>query len=516
MTPEQQRRVRDLFEAAIDHDPSGIQSWIAREAADDPAVRDEVLSLLDHHSRAGAFLSHAIVDAVPDLFLDEPLGPGTTIGSYTVIRELGRGGMGRVYLARDERLGRDVALKALAPHLIRDPGHRERLRREARSAALLTHPGICTVYALEEIDGNLYIATEFVDGHTLRDEIASGRRPAASEVARTARELAAALASAHKHGIVHRDLKPENIMRASDGRPKILDFGLARFEPASPEGVPSADLVRARFSGAGGVPNAAAALGRPGAHATQPGTMIGTPAYMAPEQINGGAVDARADIFAFGIVMYEYACGTHPFEGSTPLAIVARVLESDARPIASRCPDLSPGLVEVISRCLRKSPADRYASASELAAALDAVSAMSPAVSPHATWWAIHQIAVSLLYFAAAVLAWQIKEWIETPLTVSLFLATGAGCTIGCVLRGHLVFTERVNRAHLAAERRRTRRATLLLDLLFAAVLFVDAILVSHLAALPAVFAISLALGIALAALVLEPATTTAAFGDDG
>src|SRR5256712_1270915 len=509
MTADQQRRVRDLFEAAIDRDTSSIQSWIAREAADDPAVRDEVLSLLDHYSRAGAFLSHAIVDAVPDLFFDEALSPGTAIGPYTVIRELGRGGMGRVYRARDERLGRTVALKALAPHLVRDPSHRERLRREARSAALLTHPGICTVYALEEIDGNLYIATEFVGGRTLRDEIASGRRRPESEVARTARELAVALASAHRSGLVHRDLKPENIMRASDGRLKILDFGLARFDSHPDPGGP-------RVSGAGGVPNAAAALGCPGAHVTQPGTMIGTPAYMAPEQINGGAVDTRTDVFAFGIVMYEYACGMHPFEGSTPLAIVARVLDSDARPLATRCPDLSPGLAEVIGRCLQKVPAERYASASELAAALEAGAGPSPRARRHTTWWAVHQVAVSLLYLAAATLAWQIKEWVETPLTVSLFLALGAGCTIGCVLRGHLVFTERINRAHLAAERRRTRRATLLLDLLFAAILFVDAIIVSHVGALPAVVAISLALGIALAALVLEPATTTAAFGDDG
>ena len=123
---------------------------------------------------------------------------------------------------------------------------------------------------------------------------------------------------------------------------------------------------------------------------------------------------------------------------------------------------------------------------------------------------------VVALYLTSAVLAWQLKTWRETPVTVSLFLALGAGCTIGCVLRGHLVFTARINRAHLTAERRRTRRATLTLDLLFAALLFVDAILVSHLKALPSVFAISLALGIALAALVLEPATTTAAFGDDG
>src|SRR5262245_572786 len=491
MTPDQQRRVRDLFEAALERDPEGgLRTWIDQEAGGDSVVRDEVLSLLDHHSRAGAFLSHPIVEAVPDLLADDPLSPDTKIGPYAIVRELGRGGMGRVYLARDERLGRTVALKALAPHLVGDANQRERLKREARAAALLTHPGICTVYALEEIDGDLYIATEFVDGHTLREEIRSGRNPSVADVLRTARELAAALASAHKTGLVHRDLKPENIMRTRDGRLKILDFGLARFDPSA----------AAYFSGT--------------VHATQPGTLIGTTAYMAPEQING-AVDARSDIFAFGVVMYEFACGVHPFDGSTPLAVIARVLDSDARPIATRCPDLSPGLAEIVGRCLRKLPADRYGSAGELSAALDAVSVTPAASSPRSTWWAIHQLAVSVLYLGSAVLAWQIKQWIEQPIAVSLSLAVGAGCTIGCVLRGHLVFTEKVNREHLAVERRRTRRATLILDLMFATMLIADAVIMSSRKALPAVFAISLALSIALASVVLEPATTTAAFGDE-
>ena len=169
----------------------GRRSWAAGQAADDPAVRDEVLSLLDHHERAGAFLSEPIVERVPELLADEAvLLPGTVLGAYTIIRELGRGGMGRVYLASDARLGRQVALKALAPHLTRDPMHRERLRREARAAAGLTHPGICAVYALEETDDDLFIVTELVDGVTLRDEINAGPRPSAAEIVRTAREIA--------------------------------------------------------------------------------------------------------------------------------------------------------------------------------------------------------------------------------------------------------------------------------------------------------------------------------------
>src|SRR5204863_262309 len=143
--------------------------------ARDPAVRDEALSLLASHSRAGAFLERPIAESAPDLLADdEPLAAGTTIGAYTIVREIGRGGMGHVYLASDARLGRSVALKALAPHLVRDPTHRERLRREARAAASLSHPGICTVFALEEVEGALYIATEFVDGRTLREEIDAG------------------------------------------------------------------------------------------------------------------------------------------------------------------------------------------------------------------------------------------------------------------------------------------------------------------------------------------------------
>src|SRR3989442_8523109 len=181
------------------------------------------------------------------------------------------------------------------------------------------------------------------------------------------------------------------------GRVEILDFGLARFDSHPDPGGP-------RVSGAGGVPNVAAALGCPGAHVTQPGTMIGTPAYMAPEQINGGAVDTRTDVFAFGIVMYEYACGMHPFEGSTPLAIVARVLDSDARPLATRCPDLSPGLAEVIGRCLQKVPPDRYASASELAAALEAVTALSPWPRRLPTWRPGRQACPSLPSTTAATL----------------------------------------------------------------------------------------------------------------
>jgi predicted Ser/Thr protein kinase len=478
MNSEQRRRVVDLFEAAVERDSASAIGWVQTVAADDPDVQREVLSLLAHHSRAGEFLCDSIAARVPHLLLDDDAyQPGAVVGSYTIVRELGRGGMGRVYLAKDGRLGRTVALKALAPHLVSDPSQRERLRREARAAALLTHPGICTVYALEEIGDELFIAAEYVDGRTLRDEIdarADGDSVADSNLLlHTARELASALASAHAHGIIHRDLKPENIMRTADGRLKILDFGLAR------------------LSG-GGVDGGSAI---PGIRVTHTGVMVGTPAYMAPEQLHKETVDARADVFAYGIVMYEYACGVHPLRAPEALTV--------------------PGIVgDVIARCLREIPAERFGSAGEIVIAFDRGGERAVVQSPHASWWRIHQIVIVSLYAAAAVLAWQIKEWRETPATVALFLALGAGSTIGGVLRGHLVFTERVNRVHLTAERRRTAQATRLVDLLIGGMLFVDGVAIAAVRALPAVGALSLALGIALAAVLLEPATTAAAFGE--
>jgi hypothetical protein len=236
---------------------------------------------------------------------------------------------------------------------------------------------------------------------------------------------------------------------------------------------------------------------------------------MAPEQINGEPVDARTDVFAFGVLLYEYACGVHPFAATTELATVARVLGSDAPPLAARCPTVAGRLAEVINRCLCKTPAQRFGSAAELVGALDTVGQVTSPKSQHATWWRVHQIIVVILYAVGSTVAWQIKDWGETPLTVAIFLALGAVSTIGGVLRGHLVFTELMNRPQLAVERRRTSRARTLLDLLAAVLLFADGVVLAGTRALPAVLTIALALGIALAAIVLEPATTSAAFGED-
>jgi hypothetical protein len=245
---------------------------------------------------------------------------------------------------------------------------------------------------------------------------------------------------------------------------KILDFGLARSQ----------------------------SRGAAGSFATRPGLLVGTPGYIAPEQLAGERGDARADVYAYGVLMYEYASGRHPFVTGAPRTV--------------------PAIGGVLQRCLNPAPGDRFPSAVEIARALDG--AASAERSPvHALWWQTHHAAIVLLYFVGSAGAWQIKAWFESPVTVAIFIALGALATIGGVLRGHLVFTARMNHAHLAAERKRAVRPIRLVDLMFSALLVVDGIVVAQARALPAVLAIGIGIGVALAALVLEPATTRAAFG---
>ena len=245
---------------------------------------------------------------------------------------------------------------------------------------------------------------------------------------------------------------------------------------------------------------------------TEPGFLMGTPAYMAPEQLNGGPVDVRADVFAFGAVLYEYISGQHPFAAATPLATIARILESEARPLGLQCPHAPGAVLECVERCLQKAPDRRFRSAADLAGAL-ARADESVASDSSGTWWRMHQLVIIGLYLGAASLGWQLKEWVEVPTTVSLFITLGVGAAIGGVLRGHLVFTERINRRNLGSERRRAAPMLMVVDLLMAVALVADALLLTAWP-LTAVLTMALGVAIALAALVLEPATTRAALGD--
>jgi hypothetical protein len=341
------------------------------------------------------------------------------------------------------------------------------------------------VYALEELHDDVFIVAEYVDGHSLRDEIKSGQRPSIVTLTDSARQLAEALASAHAKGITHRDLKPENVMRTTDGRLKILDFGLALIERAPADGDA---LPRITVSGA----------------------VLGTPGYMAPEQLKSGTIDARTDIFAFGVLMYEYASGLHPFDGATDIDRIARVLETEPRPLRDLRPDVPESLAITIGRCLRKLPGERFASMIEVAAALTAAP-VHAASSQVTVWWRNHQLIALASYFVASGLAWQIKEW-QHGFADGAFVGVAILSTIGGFFRGHLLFTERMNPPAFDAERLRARPITLTADLLVAGLLAGEGWQLTSLRPLAGTLTLALSIGLALTRLVIEPTTTRAAF----
>jgi len=269
----------------------------------------------------------------------------TQLGHYRLTGLLGEGGMGRVYAAEDLRLGRRVALKLLPEDLAGVPGHVERFQREARLLAAVNHPNVITVHSVEEVDGRAFITMELVEGDTLVQRIRPGGLPL-DELLAIAVPLAEALAAAHANGIVHRDLKPANVMIGRDGRLKVVDFGIARPDRANSD-------ERAPLTGAG--------------------LVLGTPSYMAPEQLKGEAIDARADLFAFAVLVYELATGSRPFTGRSDADVVSAVLRDPPPPLRRQRLDLPEQLQDILSACLQKDPARRTDSAATVARALQAL-----------------------------------------------------------------------------------------------------------------------------------------------
>src|SRR5688572_15269155 len=270
---------------------------------------------------------------------------GTQVSHYNIIRALGTGGMGIVYEAEDRQLGRRVALKFLPAALCCDPVSLERFQREARAASSLNHPHICTVYAIEQWEGQHFIAMELLEGETLAHRLTRGSLEAAPLVD-IALQIADALESAHAKGIVHRDIKPANIFVNARGQVKLLDFGLAKFGSA-------AEL------------NAHAET-KAGHDLTMPGTAMGTVAYMSPEQARGQLTDARTDLFSLGTVLYQMATRTMPFQGDTSAVVFEAILNRDPPPVSQVKPALPDSLGRIIEKTLEKDRALRYQSATEL------------------------------------------------------------------------------------------------------------------------------------------------------
>ena len=489
MTGERWQRVGALFDRALAEAPAA-RTAIVRASSEPVDVQDEVVALLASHDAGDAFLEPAAL-----------LAAGTTVGAYRIIRIIGRGGMGVVYLAEDTRLHRAVALKALPPHLFRDDRMRARLRHEARAAAALSHPSIATVYALEEIGDQPFIASEYLEGRTLREELASGPLPLAQALA-TASEIAHALVAAHDRGIVHRDLKPENIVRTASGGVKILDFGLAQFDVAADD---LASVTRL----------------------TDPGVIAGTPPYMAPEQLLGQPTSAPTDQFAFGVLLYELVTGRHPFGGESLPTVIARVLGAEPEPNEKIPVTVWP----VILRATQKKPADRFASTAELVSALGASTSGPPAVAselrasdgevspkqPSAAktdtdrgWWQTHQLITAVAYWSMAWPAWAVHQW-TGRYGVLIFLASIVVIVVAANLRLHLWFTSRTFPSEIRAQRAGVGHWIRAADYGFALMMVATGLLIADAHTGWGALFVAFGLGAALGFLVIEPATSRAA-----
>src|SRR5262245_24483446 len=345
MTPERYQQIDQFADAALELGVEERAAFLDRACAGDGELRRQVERLLSAHEQEDGFLSTPALEAIAQEMAAAQARSliGRQLGHYQILSLLGAGGMCEVYLAEDDILGRKVALKLLPAEFTRDQDRLRRFKQEARPASSLNHPNIITMYEIGETDGIHFIATEFIDGQTLRQRSAQGRLEllAALDIGI---QTAAALGAAHEAGIAHRDIKPENLMLRPDGYLKVLDFG-------------SSKLTERRTLG--GSSNTSTMTGV----RTAPGIVMGTINYMSPEQVRGLEVDARSDIFTLGVVLYEMFTGAKPFTGATVADVIAAILDKEPAPLPHGAPK---ELELILSRALRKDREARYQTVQDL------------------------------------------------------------------------------------------------------------------------------------------------------
>jgi serine/threonine protein kinase len=345
MNSDRWGEVDRLYHAAVEHAESDRRAFLQQACGPDRDLLHEVESLLGYGDRAERFLETPAAEALAARQRQSMVG--RTLGHFHILAFIAAGGMGEVYRARDRSLARDVAIKILPADFATRPGGLARFEREAKAVAALSHPGIVSVYEFGAHEGISYTASELLEGESLRTRLQ--RSPIQwRQAVELAIGVADALAAVHARGITHRDLKPENLFVTSDGRLKILDFGLAH--------------VRPELSGAERTDEAP--------FLTEPGTIMGTVGYMSPEQIEGRPVDHRSDIFSFGALLYEMITGQRAFSGSSKISALAAILHVDPAPPRKIAADVPTGLEQVIARCLAKKPADRFPDMNSVKAAL--------------------------------------------------------------------------------------------------------------------------------------------------
>lgn len=346
LTPDRWLQIEDVFHRATLCEFSERAAFLDEACGTDLELRDEVESLLASLDDSVPFLEAAVQDAAQSYF-DQPPPPaieeGAVLDHYRIIRKLGAGGMGEVYLAEDTRLDRKVAVKMLPPHLSRDPLALRRLEFEARVLSSLNHANLLTIFEFCPYEGRYFLVTEFVEGETVRELVRNGALPPDKAID-IAAQTAAALSVAHASGVIHRDVKPANIIVRSDGCVKVLDFGIAKLSAAPVEDSQPAALKTNTISAAN----------------------FGTPRYMSPEQARGIPVDGRTDIFSLGAVLYEMLTGRAPFKGDTRSDLIADILRGEPKPVMQASARAPKGLQSVVSKALAKDRDRRYATADAL------------------------------------------------------------------------------------------------------------------------------------------------------
>ncbi len=352
MTPARLQTVEEIFDAALDQEPDQVGAFLNVACEGDEVLRRKVEALLTSHQRAGAFIETPVAGIATRIIENgqADLLVGRTIGHYKISKRIGTGGMGDVYLATDMTAGRKAALKLLPTRFTSDAERLKRFQQEARALVGLNHPNILTVYEIGEDHSTHYIASELIEGETLRQRLLRGRMEL-SEAVDVAIQVASALAAAHDSGIVHRDIKPENIMLRPDGYVKVLDFGIAKLaEQELPMTMPKDEALLLVE--------------------TNLGSILGTVRYMSPEQAYGAPVDKGTDIWSLGVVLYEMITGRVPFTGETPGEAMSSILETEPPPLTSYVAQIPTELQQIISKALRKDREERYQSAHELLEAL--------------------------------------------------------------------------------------------------------------------------------------------------
>jgi len=348
MTPERWQQITNIFEAALEQPTGERVAFVNERCAGDEALRREVDAMLSSHQQASRFIEEPAVNVAARLTpkTDGASLVGKLISHYKVVSLVGSGGMGEVYLAEDTRLGRRVALKLLPEDLAKDEQRVNRLQQEARAASNLNHPNILTIHEIGQVDSRHFIATEFIDGETLRQRL-NREQLEPGIVLQIACDVASALAAVHAAGIIHRDIKPDNVMIRRDRIVKVLDFGLAKLTQSNSIPVDTQAPTKVLVN-------------------TEPGVVMGTANYMSPEQARALDVDARTDIWSLGAVLYEMVTGHVPFEGQTPTDVLALILQKQPPPMTRYATDVPEELERIVTKSLVKDRDDRYQTVKDL------------------------------------------------------------------------------------------------------------------------------------------------------